>query len=430
MSDIAVKIENLSKQYRLGTVGSQTLRGDLQRIWWKIKGKGDPFARIGNENRLDNVDGEYVWALKDINLEINQGEVVGIIGKNGAGKSTLLKIISRITTPTSGEIKIRGRVASLLEVGTGFHPELTGRENIYLNGSILGMTKAEINRKFDDIVDFAGIAKYIDTPVKRYSSGMYVRLGFAVAAHLDPEILIVDEVLAVGDAEFQKKAIGKMQDISKGEGRTVLFVSHNMATIKSLCSRTVLLKQGNVEIDDNTEKIISYYLNSGQTNSHFGEIPKEFLHNIWVKDKAFIKSIILKNSENIATDNIRLLEPLTFEIEVDVFEEIKDTIIVVRIGSIYLENLTYSASDDLRDENYTVLKKGSQKIISHIQQNLMPGSYNVSISIFDKNGYPYDGIANFGNFTVENFGIENIKYRWSTLTGTMINKAEFEIYTL
>jgi ABC-type polysaccharide/polyol phosphate transport system, ATPase component len=205
MSEIAIKIENLSKQYRLGTVGSQTLKGDLQRLWWKIKGKGDPFLQIGQENKLYNVDGEYVWALNDINLEINEGEVVGIIGKNGAGKSTLLKIISRITNPTTGNIKVKGRIASLLEVGTGFHPELTGRENIYLNGAILGMTKAEINRKFDDIVDFAGIAKYIDTPVKRYSSGMYVRLGFAVTAHLDPKILIVDEVLAVGDAEFQKE---------------------------------------------------------------------------------------------------------------------------------------------------------------------------------------------------------------------------------
>lgn len=427
MSNSVIKIENLSKQYRLGTVGSQTLRGDLQRLWWKIRGKGDPFARIGQENKLENVDGEYVWALKNINLEISEGEVVGIIGKNGAGKSTLLKIISRITSPTTGSIKIRGRIASLLEVGTGFHPELTGRENIFLNGAILGMTKAEINRKFDDIVDFAGIAKYIDTPVKRYSSGMYVRLGFAVAAHLDPEILIVDEVLAVGDAEFQKKAIGKMQDISKGQGRTVLFVSHNMATIKSLCSRSVLLKQGSVEIDDNTQKVISYYLNSGQTNSEFGKIPKDFFHNIWIKDKAFIKSIVLKNSENILTNNIRLLEPLIFEIEIDVFEEINDAIIVVRIGTIYLENITYSASDDLRDENYVCLKKGSHKIISHVQQNLMPGTYNVSISVFDKNGYPYDGIANFGSFTVENFGIENIKYRWTNTKGTIINKAEFEI---
>jgi len=260
MSEIAIKIENLSKQYRLGTVGSQTLKGDLQRLWWKIKGKGDPFLQIGQENKLDNVDGEYVWALNDINLEINEGEVVGIIGKNGAGKSTLLKIISRITNPTTGNIKVKGRIASLLEVGTGFHPELTGRENIYLNGAILGMTKAEINRKFDDIVDFAGIAKYIDTPVKRYSSGMYVRLGFAVAAHLDPEILIVDEVLAVGDAEFQKRAIGKMQDISKGGGRTVLFVSHNMASVKALCNSGVLLENGKIKNLGDINNIVDSYL--------------------------------------------------------------------------------------------------------------------------------------------------------------------------
>jgi len=210
MSDIAIKIENLSKQYRLGVIGTQTLRGDLQRLWWKIRGKGDPTLKIGQENTLSKKGGEYVWALRDINLEIKEGEILGIIGKNGAGKSTLLKILSRVTGPTTGKVKVKGRLASLLEVGTGFHPELTGRENIFLNGAILGMTKAEINKQFDAIVDFAGVAKYIDTPVKRYSSGMYVRLGFAVAAHLNSEILVVDEVLAVGDAEFQKKAIGKM----------------------------------------------------------------------------------------------------------------------------------------------------------------------------------------------------------------------------
>ena len=262
MGDIAIKIENLSKQYRLGVVGTQTLRGDLQRFWWKLRGKGDPTLKVGQENTLaERGDSEYVWALQDINLEIKKGEVLGIIGKNGAGKSTLLKILSRVTGPTTGTIKVNGRLASLLEVGTGFHPELTGRENIYLNGAILGMTRAEINKQFDAIVDFAGIAKYIDTPVKRYSSGMYVRLGFAVAAHLNSEILVVDEVLAVGDAEFQKKAIGKMQDVSKGQGRTVLFVSHNMGSIRSLTERCIVMQKGRCIYDTNTADAIEKYLN-------------------------------------------------------------------------------------------------------------------------------------------------------------------------
>src|SRR5664280_1717903 len=246
---VVIKIENVSKQYRLGSIGTNTLRGDLQRWWHNVRGLPDPTLIIGQENSLKNgrknkSDDEYVWALKDINFEVKQGEVLGIIGKNGAGKSTLLKLLSRVTAPTLGNIKVRGRIASLLEVGTGFHPELTGRENIFLNGAILGMTKAEIRNRFDEIVDFSGVAKYIDTPVKRYSSGMYVRLAFAVAAHLEPEILIVDEVLAVGDAEFQKKAIGKMQDVSRNDGRTVIFVSHNMLAVKSLCNKGILLKNG------------------------------------------------------------------------------------------------------------------------------------------------------------------------------------------
>jgi lipopolysaccharide transport system ATP-binding protein len=244
MSKVAIKIESLSKQYRLGNIGTGTLTHDLQRWWAKTRGKEDPILKIGNDNQLNEKGGDYVFALKDINLEINQGEILGILGKNGAGKSTLLKILSRVTTPSAGSIDMYGRVASLLEVGTGFHPELTGRENIFLNGAIMGMSKKEIKSKFDEIVDFSGVEKYIDTPVKRYSSGMYVRLAFAVAAHLDSEILIVDEVLAVGDADFQKKAIGKMQDISQGIGKTVLFVSHSMTSVKSLCTSAVFLKNG------------------------------------------------------------------------------------------------------------------------------------------------------------------------------------------
>jgi lipopolysaccharide transport system ATP-binding protein len=263
MSDIAIKIENLSKQYRLGVIGTGTLSHDLNR-WWKmnILGKEDPYLKIGETNQRDKKgDSDYVWALRDINLEVKQGEILGIIGKNGAGKSTLLKILSRVTKPSTGKITYKGRIASLLEVGTGFHPEMTGRENIYMNGTIMGMTRSEISRKLDEIVDFAGIERYIDTPVKRYSSGMTVRLGFAIAAHLEPEILVVDEVLAVGDAEFQKKAIGKMQDVSKGEGRTVLFVSHNMAAVKQLCNYGVVLRQGRIENYGAIDYCVQHYLN-------------------------------------------------------------------------------------------------------------------------------------------------------------------------
>ncbi|WP_457611273.1 ABC transporter ATP-binding protein, partial [Lutibacter sp.] len=253
MSEIILKIENLSKQYRLGVVGTGTISHDLNRWWYKVRGKEDPFLKIGEVNdRATKGTSDYVWALKDINFEVKKGEVLGIIGKNGAGKSTLLKILSKVTGPTTGSIKSKGRIASLLEVGTGFHPELTGRENIYLNGAILGMTKKEINAKLDEIISFAGVERYIDTPVKRYSSGMTVRLAFSVAAHLEPDILVIDEVLAVGDAEFQKKAVGKMQDISKGEGRTVLFVSHNMAAVKSLCTRGIVLENGEVVFEGET----------------------------------------------------------------------------------------------------------------------------------------------------------------------------------
>ena len=261
MSNTVIEFNNVGKQYILGTIGTGTLSQDLNRWWANIRGKEDPFLKIGETNdRTQKGESRFVWALRNINFKVEQGDVVGIVGKNGAGKSTLLKILSRVTSPTIGNIKIRGRIASLLEVGTGFHPEMTGRENIFMNGSIMGMTKAEIKGKFDEIVDFAGVAKYVDTPVKRYSSGMMVRLGFAIAAHLEPEILVVDEVLAVGDAEFQKKAIGKMQDVSKGEGRTVLFVSHNMAAVRSLCTRGVLLKNGMIDFIGNIPDTLEHYL--------------------------------------------------------------------------------------------------------------------------------------------------------------------------
>ncbi|ESU25972.1 polysaccharide/polyol phosphate ABC transporter ATPase [Flavobacterium limnosediminis JC2902] len=261
MSKVVIKAEDISKQYRLGLVGTGTVKDDMKRWWYNLRGKEDPFLKIGEANdRSVKGESDYVWSLRDINFEIHQGDSVGIIGRNGAGKSTLLKILSQVTQPTTGKIYTKGRIASLLEVGTGFHPEMTGRQNIFLNGAILGMRKHEIQRKLDEIIAFSGVERYIDTPVKRYSSGMYVRLAFAVAAHLESEILIVDEVLAVGDAEFQKKCLGKMNDVSKGEGRTVLFVSHNMAAVKSLCTKGIVLENGKVVFGSDAESAVNYYL--------------------------------------------------------------------------------------------------------------------------------------------------------------------------
>jgi lipopolysaccharide transport system ATP-binding protein len=286
-----LKAENISKQYRLGTVGTGTLSHDLNRWWHTVRGKDDPYLKVGGINvRSEKASEDYVWALRDINFEVKQGEVLGIIGKNGAGKSTLLKILSRVTAPSTGSIKTRGRIASLLEVGTGFHGELTGRENIFMNGAVLGMSKTEIKNKLDEIIDFSGCEKYIDTPVKRYSSGMTVRLGFAVAAHLEPEILVVDEVLAVGDADFQKKAIGKMNSLSRGEGRTVLFVSHNMSSIKMLCHRAVILNNGKTIYDGPVNEGIQKYLSQG--NSVFNQT--EFVNpNV----DGFIKKIFIYSGE-------------------------------------------------------------------------------------------------------------------------------------
>lgn len=270
MSDIALKIEDVSKLYRLGLVSTGTFIHDFQRWVHRIQGKEDPFMKVGQVNdRTKKAESDFVWALKDIDFEVKKGETLGIIGRNGAGKSTLLKLLSRVTQPTTGSIKVNGRIASLLEVGTGFHPELTGRDNIFLNGAILGMRHSEIKKKFDEIVAFSGVERYIDTPVKRYSSGMYVRLAFAVAAHLESEILIIDEVLAVGDADFQRKCLGKMDQVAKGEGRTVLFVSHNMAAVKSLCSQGLVIEHGMKAFQGDVSQAVSYYLKGGSDVQHY-----------------------------------------------------------------------------------------------------------------------------------------------------------------
>jgi len=427
MSDIAVKIENLSKRYRLGLVGTNTLKGDLQAWWYRVRGKEDPTLKIGEENKLDKKGGEHIWALKDINLEIKKGEILGIIGKNGAGKSTLLKILSRVTGPTSGSIKVDGRLASLLEVGTGFHGELTGKENIYLNGAILGMTKTEINKQFDAIVDFAGIAKFIDTPVKRYSSGMYVRLGFAVAAHLRSEILVVDEVLAVGDAEFQKKAIGKMQDVSKGEGRTVLFVSHNMASVKALCTRGLLLENGTVIENGKTSEIVDIYLKSGFDTSNFGIIPWDYPRNDWIKNEAYFREILFFNSKNEKTTNVKLFEEINLSIKIEVIKEIRKAIIVIWVGNNDNEQITYSASNQYKPDEFLKINKGVQKFNMKLKQSLLPGKYFINATIFRPDGYPYDGIRKFGEFIVENFSENNIKYPWERALGNMFCENEFYI---
>jgi lipopolysaccharide transport system ATP-binding protein len=311
MDDIVIKVENLAKVYQIGQIGTGTISRDLERFWiTKILKKEDPFLIIGeNNDRSKKGESDIVWSLKDINFDINQGDAVGIIGKNGAGKSTLLKLLSRVTSPTRGSIKVKGRIASLLEVGTGFHPELSGRENIYLNGAILGMRKKEITRKLDEIIDFSGVDRYIDTPVKRYSSGMYVRLAFAVAAHLESEILIVDEVLAVGDAQFQKKCLGKMGDISKGEGRTILFVSHNMSAIESLCTNVISLKNGEIMSKGNPTKIISEYLSENSTSERkiqFESISKA-IGNEYIK-------IMYASIENASSDNKDAMIDVTSEI--------------------------------------------------------------------------------------------------------------------
>lgn len=288
MSSTVISIENLSKQYRLGLIGGATFREEVGRWWARKLGRPDPYTKIGQVEH-GNRDGEYIWALRDVNFEVKEGEILGIIGRNGAGKSTILKILSRIIAPTSGRIRIRGKVASLLEVGTGFHPELTGRENIFLNGTILGMTKAEISRKLDEIISFSEIEEFINTPVKRYSSGMTVRLAFSVAAHLDPEILVVDEVLAVGDAAFQKKCLGKLESISLS-GRTILFVSHNMGSIRNLCSRAVLLDHGTLKDDGEPGEIIDSYLAADR----FSTIARQRSGAV---DKAMITDLYLTSVE-------------------------------------------------------------------------------------------------------------------------------------
>lgn len=389
---LALKAENISKQYRLGQVGTGTLSHDLNRFWHKVRGKEDPYLKIGEANdRTKKGESEYVWSLRDINFEIEQGDAVGIIGRNGAGKSTLLKLLSKVTKPTTGRIFTNGRIASLLEVGTGFHPEMTGRENVYLNGAILGMTRKEIKRKFDEIVDFSGVERYIDTPVKRYSSGMYVRLAFAVAAHLESEILIVDEVLAVGDAEFQKKCLGKMGDVTKGEGRTILFVSHNMAAIKELCSHGILMQQGQITYKGNILETVMKYQNTYNSTRNY----------LWTENE----------TNYIGNDKIQILKfearplngsILTISSGIKISISFKNTIINENIDLSYIlknaEDVEIFAAGVVITSN----KDSEEKIYNidfEIPENLLnEGNYYFKL-IFGKNGR--DLIFHYDDFGFE-----------------------------
>lgn len=375
---IILKAENISKQYRLGTVGTGTLGDDLKRWWYGIRGKEDPFLTVGAVNdRSTAASEDYVWALRNINFEVKQGEVLGIIGKNGAGKSTLLKLLSRVTSPTTGIIRTKGRIASLLEVGTGFHGELTGRENIFMNGAVLGMTKPEIKRKLDEIIAFSGCERYIDTPVKRYSSGMTVRLGFAVAAHLEPEILVVDEVLAVGDVDFQKKAIGKMQDLSTGEGRTVLFVSHNMASVKRLCDEAIVLEDGNLVFKDNSEGAVNFYL---KKDSDFGTHPIQERKDRIGSGKIQVSKIELQNKNFEPIDQVISGETLHLRIEINKNKQVDYSKLKVAISFIdQYDNTVLSFINDEMEISFEELSKKEYFYLRIPNLYLRGSKYNIRI---------------------------------------------------
>lgn len=397
MSETVIRVENISKFYQLGLINHGTLAKDLQAWWAKIRGKDDPNSRISMvSNKNANADNDFIYALKDVSFDVKQGEVLGIIGANGAGKSTLLKILSRVTSPTSGCIKIKGRIGSLLEVGTGFHPELTGRENIYLNGAILGMRKHEIDRKLDEIIDFSGVEKFIDTPVKRYSSGMYVRLAFAVAAHLDPETLVVDEVLAVGDADFQKKCLGKMDDVSKKEGRTVLFVSHNMAAVRQLCTRGILLRNGELVFDGGTEDTVNEYL-SFNANIEEPDLTTRTTNRRGNQLARFVKIEIFSNGK--PTNSIKTGDNISFKMTIDskdVFPDVRlDLTIYDKFSNKLVHTNTFVAANDKISLNNGI------NIVS-ASFDVMPlqvGSYYINVGISSV-GNSFDWMEKATTFSV------------------------------
>ncbi|WP_226063964.1 ABC transporter ATP-binding protein [Kaistella polysaccharea] len=415
----AILAENISKQYRLGEVGTGTISHDLNRFWAKVRGKEDPFLQIGESNdRVSKGTSDYVWSLRDINFEIEKGDAVGIIGRNGAGKSTLLKLLSRVTKPTTGHFEVQGRIASLLEVGTGFNPEMTGRENIYLNGAILGMRRHEIKRKFDEIVAFAGVERYIDTPVKRYSSGMYVRLAFSVAAHLESEILIVDEVLAVGDAEFQKKCLGKMGDVSKGEGRTVLFVSHNLTAVKELCNNGILMDQGKLLYTGGVEQtVIEYQKNSesSSTYSHTGPI-EDAIGNANIRIREFTAEPLIGEMIDINSGvKVRIVFfNYKADINLDVTFELRtfEEVVVFHTGALI------STNKDSKAKEYTVEFR--------IPPNLLnAGNYYFRLIFGEDQRYALFNYDNLIAFEVENISIGN---NMQILPGLVRPNFDYKIY--
>jgi lipopolysaccharide transport system ATP-binding protein len=386
MSNVVIKVENLSKLYRLGQVGRKTFYEDFNRWLYKLLGKEDPYAKIGQENDfMTKGTGNYVWALNNISFEVEGGEVLAVIGRNGAGKSTLLKILSKVTSPTAGKAKIKGRIASLMEVGTGFHPELSGRDNIFLNGAILGMTRKEIQNKLDEIIDFSGVETYIDTPVKRYSSGMYVRLAFAVAAHLEPDILIVDEVLAVGDAEFQKKCLGKMKDVSEKEGRTVLFVSHNMGAVQSLCKKGILLNQGKKysegPVDDIIDAYAAFAIHSDNTNAVHKQI----------SGGAIIKNCRFLIDGKVISPHTKMMmgQCLEIEMEISALQKIKDLSIAIDIRNITGELYSHITNEDGRYKLELEKVENKWVKIKTAPIYYAPGYYTVDIWIgnYHRDGY-------------------------------------------
>lgn len=394
--ETVLQAENISKVFRLGNVGASTLTEDIRSLYYRLSGKRNPYLDHAehNDRQASDANSEYVWALKDIHFEVKKGEILGIVGRNGAGKSTLLKILSRTTTPTSGEIRIKGKVSSLLEVGTGFHPDLTGRENIFLNGSILGMRKAEIKACFDEIVEFAGVQRYVDTPVKRYSSGMYIRLAFAVAAHLDPDILIIDEVLAVGDAEFQAKCLGKMKDVA-GQGRTVLFVSHNMGAVSDLCTRAIYLNKGQLVLDGSTESVIRAYVKNNMLGNISGgkglDDPRQRRGN----GKARFNRIEVMDANGKETVEFFPNEAITFRMEAVIHEKINTLLVSIAFRSGRTrEIITYTRNFDIPTEN---LEPGVPFIFDILVPsfNLHPGVYETYYWLgFESAEIAYDVVDN------------------------------------
>lgn len=401
----AIEVENLSKVYRLGEIGTGTLSRDLHRWVAGMMGKEDPFLKVGEVNdRSKKGDGNVVYSLKDLNFSIAQGETVGIIGRNGAGKSTLLKILSRVTSPTTGEVRIRGRIASLLEVGTGFHPELTGRENIYLNSAILGMRKKEINEKFDEIVDFSGVERYIDTPVKRYSSGMYVRLAFAVAAHLESEILIVDEVLAVGDSDFQSKCLGKMRSVSHDQGRTVLFVSHNMASVKALCQHGIMMVNGQIEKQGAMADVIEKYLSSGEKQLSYDNIPDSM--HLYASGKVFFRSILIRSIHTDSVDAIPFNSPISIGFSVECTEDVPQVFFDIKVVSREGIELSISQSNwNMGD--FLSLVKGTHQFGAELENQLQPGNYFITIGAHKPDGTTLAYLENIINFEVLSVSYNN-----------------------